>query len=182
MTNSDKDLIVEYVFIIEVLSKKKYIKDNGDRTYELKCEYKTINNVLNSSKYEYKNNFNAIENLNDIENYINQNDVIIYYINDDITKYLYDRLIHNVYNNIQDLNYDLKLSEVDYNNINEIIQEHIDEAINNIISKIIINRTTKRYYFYLKYNPSTYYPYIEDIKNYIYNQIQNKLNITLHND
>lgn len=171
MDNSSDDIkIVKYILILE-----KVKKTNN----QFKLQYKKFNEVIKNSKYIYENNFDIYNHLTDKEEYISQNNIIVYYINDDISKYLYDKLISDyLYNNINELNEQLSIQTIDYNEINNIIDEHIENVIsteiNPVLNKLnIAIQNSNIFYFYLKYNKSTYYS--DELINYIINNIINKL-------
>ena len=81
------------------------------------------------------------------------------------------------------------MGQNDYNEINSIIQNQIDNALSNI--KTILNakfeniknerrnKDYKPFYIQFRYNKYTYYPYIDDIREYIKSKIQAIFRINL---
>ena len=164
-----ENLTIEYIFIIE-----KFVKENQTNYV---CTYNESNS---SQKYIYENNFDELISIENKEEYIDENDIIVFFLDSKINKYLYDTLLTSItYNSIQDLNNTLKLKTIDYNELNNIIETQIDSALNNIKHKFNISSNTKRFYFHLKYNKLTYYPYIDDIKLYIKDKIKEIFHINL---
>ena len=149
---------VEYIVVIDKLNNKIY-------------NYNKVKNFTNTYKYIDK------------EDYIRDNNVITYFLNDTINKYLYDVILsENVYNNLKEINDLLALKVIKYDEINNIIKQNIDNALNKIHELLQSKRGINTFYFHLKYNSSTYYPYIEEIKNYIKRTIAHKFNFTYIND
>ena len=179
--------IIEYTFIIEYLTVNN---DNGNKTY--KCTYKKNEEIeVDERNYIYQNNLDVYDTTN-IESYINDenNNVIVFFLDDAINKYLYDNLLTNtIYHNLSELNNKLKMGQNDYNEINSIIQNQIDNALSNI--KTILNakfeniknerrnKDYKPFYIQFRYNKYTYYPYIDDIREYIKSKIQAIFRINL---
>ena len=176
-TKSNDELIVAYVFIIEKLTKQ-------NNKYNI--TYKKEKDILNTNqKYYYNKNLSEIiqniQDINDFRNNLESNNIIVYCINDDINKYLYDNLINKEYKTINQLNSDLQITDINYEELNSIIETNIQNVINNILevlnNKFGVNnekRLILPYYFYLVYNKYTYYPdeYIEQI----INRIKQKIN------
>lgn len=157
------DNIVEYIFKLDKLTNNKIIfKSNG---------YDYVYN--NESIHSELENIDSSENINQ---YIIDNNVITIYIDHMINKYLYESLIGETFENIIELNSKLNLNTINYDNINNIILENIDNSIENIISQINIDNGV--YYLHLKYNKYTYYPRIKDIINHIHNILEENYNFT----
>ena len=167
MDNNEK--IVEYVVIIDKLNNSNSISYN--------YSYKTIETFSENNKYIYSNDLNIIDNIDNKELYILENNVIVYYLDETITRYLYDIILpNNIYNNIKDLNDTLKLNNINYEEINNIIQRNIQNALSYILTNINSKVHNNRFYFHLKYNKSTYYPYIDNIKEFIRSAVSNTFN------
>jgi len=167
------ELTVAYVFIIEQMNQDNN-KYNVIYKEPINDDEKYIYNI------DLSNSIIETQNINELENYIQNNNVIVYCINNDINKFLYSNLIDKEYNDINDLNIDLQTVNINYEEINNIVEQNIQNAINNIL-EILNNKFGQNnqiniysYYFYLTYNKYTYYP--QEYIDQIINRIKEKIN------
>lgn len=170
------NIIVEYKIVIDKFSKE-------GSTYT--CKLKNENELSSNQHYEYENEtiHQNLENSENKQQYINSNNIITLYIDDMINIYLYDSLVDIEFENISQLNEKLLLKTIDYNQINSFILNNIDNAINNIAQKFLVN-SNGIFYFCLKYNKYTYYPkeYINRIIEHIHQLLRDNYNIIYNND
>lgn len=171
--------IIEYMIIVNQLN---YDESNNSYSCSLKPEY--INSP--NSHYIYDNADINLNNIDNIYEYIEYEHIISIYLDSIIGDNLYSYMLDKKYSDLEEFNTDLQLK---YNEINNLIisnlnsaVEYIYEQIDNVINNA--NETYPKFYIQFKYNSKKYYsikhdPNINTIRDYIFQKIQEKFNITV---
>lgn len=180
MDNISDNIVVEYKFMLD-----KFELDNQSDSNNIvyTCHIKNLNELSSNEHYEYENEIihhELEENHENADQFINENNIITIYLQDMINNYLYDSLIDEVFENLQQLQDKLNIKTIDYNELNNKILNKINDSLEYIKSQFN-NDNTDIFYFYLKYNKYTYYPEIQSIIDYIHNKL-NSYQFTFNND